>query len=322
MTAEPPRPPARHLLISSMKDEGPFILEWVAHHLVLGFDRICVASNDCRDGSDRLLEALASAGFIDHLPNVVAPGEIPQHAGYAAMRAQLGIDNTEWLMVLDADEFLNVHVGGHRVADLTDLAGPDCDIISLHAMCFADAPEANWRPGRVCPLFPWRLALTHKANKAMKSLTRRPSRFRDIHNHSLVGFKGRAHELRVLDGDGRRHNIEQGVPLWQQLRNAPVHEASHKLAHYNHYAVKTWDSFALRRERGRGAVAQTDATTARHTETYFHDRNTPDAQDVSVGRYDVEVAAQMARMLQDEAVRLSQAACDAAYGALAAPYRR
>ncbi len=305
-----------------MKDEGPFLLEWVAHHRVLGFDRICVASNDCRDGSDRLLDALAKAGFIDHLPNVVAPDLIPQHAGYGAMRAKLAIDDTEWLMVLDADEFLNVHIGARRVGALTDQAGPDCDIISLHAMCFSDASEVNWRPGRICPRFVWRLPLVHKANQALKSLTRTPSRFGDIHNHSLVGFKGRPSDLRVMDGDGTRHRLKPGVPLWKQLRNMPVHEHSHRLAHYNHYAVKTWDSFNLRRERGRGAVAVTNTATQRRTDTYFHDRNAGEVQDLSIARHDAEVAALMALMLTDPEVRRCQTACDLAYGELAAPYRR
>ncbi len=310
-----------HTLISSVKDEGPFLLEWVAHHRVLGFDRICVASNDCRDGSDHLLAAMAAAGFIDHVPNVVAPGEIPQHSGYTAIRASHPIDATEWLMVLDADEFLNIHIGAGLVGDLTERAG-DCDIISLHAMCFADKPLRNWLPGRVCAQFPWRLSLTHKANKAMKSLTRNPARFRDIHNHSLVGFKGQAHKLLVMDGDGARHNIVQGVPLWQQLRSSDVHEGSHRLAHYNHYAVKTWDSFSLRRERGRGAVAVTDATTIRHTDAYFRDRTQADAQDTSISRYEGRVVSMMAAMLQDADVARCHRACEETYEGLAAPHRR
>lgn len=39
-----------HALMSCVKDEGPFVVEFVAHHLVLGFDRIMMASNDCSDG--------------------------------------------------------------------------------------------------------------------------------------------------------------------------------------------------------------------------------------------------------------------------------
>lgn len=303
-----------------MKDEGPYILEWVAHHLVMGFDRICVASNDCRDGSDRLLDALAALGVIEHLANVVAPGDIPQHAGYEAMRKRFGIDDTDWLAVLDADEFLNVHVGGHGVTDLTAAAG-DADIISLHAMCFVGHPEVNWRPGPIVPRCVWALEAEHKANRSMKSLTRGPGRFNHIHNHSLVGFNGRPGDLRIMGGDGTRYAPVKGVPLWQQLRNAEMRPGAHRLAQYNHYAVKTWDAFTLRRERGRGAVPATDATV-RHTEAYFADRSVPAARDVSIARYAPAVAAQMAALLQDAGVRQAQAECDRIYGDLCAPYRR
>lgn len=63
--------------MSSLKNEGPFILEWVAHHRVVGFDAIYVASNDCSDGSDALLAALDRAGIIGHVPNEVAPASSP-----------------------------------------------------------------------------------------------------------------------------------------------------------------------------------------------------------------------------------------------------
>jgi hypothetical protein len=94
------------------------------------------------------------------------------------------------------------------------------------------------------------------------------------------------------------------------------------MAQYNHYAVKTWDSFALRRERGRGAVAVTDATTMRHTETYFRDRTMADSLDISISRYEGQVTAMMAEMLQDSAIQRCQLACEETYARLAAPHRQ
>mgnify|MGYP002652033994 CR=1 FL=1 len=53
--------PLGHVLVTSMRDEGPYALEFVAHHRAVGFDRIFIASNDCRDGTDLLLDALDRA---------------------------------------------------------------------------------------------------------------------------------------------------------------------------------------------------------------------------------------------------------------------
>lgn len=311
----------KHVLISSIKDEGPFLLEWVAHHLVLGFDRICIASNDCRDGSDRLLAALGRAGYIAHVPNVLQPGDIPQHAGYDKIRATQGIDAAEWLMMLDADEFLNVHVGAGRVGDLTDRAEANVDVIALNGRFFTDAPGGNWQPGRVCAQFVAPVAVRHKANAALKTLTRDPSRFRAVHNHSMVGFQGKG-RLRVLWGDGTVRDLEKGVPMWKQLRNGPLRQISHRLAQYNHYGIKTWDSFLLRRDRGRGAVAEMVPEKARHTDAYFAERSEPEGQDRSIARYEAEVVARMQAMLQDDEIRRCQQDCERLYGALLAPYRR
>ncbi len=313
--------PPRHTLISSVKDEGPFLLEWVAHHLVLGFDRILIASNDCSDGTDRLLAALDGAGYVRHVPNKLKPGEIPQHAGYDKIRRLHGIDDTDWLMMLDADEFLNVHVGDNRVSDLTDRAEADIDVIALNGMFFTSQPVTQWQPGRVCPQFTQRLPTQHKANAALKTLTRNPGRFRGIHNHSLVGFKGDA-PLQVLWGDGTRTQTDPALPLWRQLRNGEVKAVSHRLAHYNHYGLKSPDSFALRSRRGRGAVAETNAETARHTAAYFAERNQPSGEDHSIARYAAAVQARMAEMLSDQKIKRRQRVCEETYAALLAPYRQ
>ena len=312
--------PPHHTLISSVKNEGPFLLEWVAHHLVLGFDRILIASNDCSDGTDRLLSALDGAGYISHVPNRLKPGEIPQHAGYEKIRRLHDIDGSDWLMMLDADEFLNVHVGDHRVADLTAWAEADIDVIALNGMFFTCLPETQWRAGRVCPLFSQRVANHHKANAALKTLTRNPARFRGIHNHSMVGFKDKI-PLQVLWGDGTRTQTDPGLPLWRQLRNGDVKSVSHRLAQYNHYGLKSPDSFALRATRGRGAVAETNAETARHTTAYFAERNQPAGTDHSIARYSAEVQARMADMLSHQKIKRRQRICEETYAALVAPYR-
>jgi hypothetical protein len=308
-------------LITSVRDEGPFILEWVAHHKVLGFDRICVASNDCSDGSKELLEALAAGGFIEHLHHIVLPGQGPQRVAYAKMREHLSIDDTEWLMVLDIDEFLNVHVGNHQVCDLVARAGPECDIISLHALCFTGHGQQHWEPGPICPRQQWRLPLTHRSNRAMKSLTRHPRRFQSIHNHSVAHLTTGHHtSLLIMAGDGRQFRPEPGVPLAQQLRNKRLRGGEHQLAHYNHYCVKTWDSFNLRRMRGRGASGLT-APNDRHTDEYYIQRSTPDTKDLSIGKYAEAVKKEMANMLQMRAIGLAQQECDRVYSEMCKPFR-
>lgn len=55
--------------ITCVKNEGPFLLEWVAFNRVIGVTDFLIYSNDCDDGTAELLDALATAGLVVHLPN-------------------------------------------------------------------------------------------------------------------------------------------------------------------------------------------------------------------------------------------------------------
>lgn len=313
-----------HALMTCVKNEGPFVLEFVAHHLVLGFDRIMIASNDCSDGTDDLLRALHEAGYVQHLDQVVAKGQIPQHAGYQKLRARFGLGGVEWLMVLDVDEFLHVSVAGGQtyatVQDLTRAAPPDIDIIALNALTFGTDLGANWQAGRICAQFTRRFGKQHERNGAIKTLTRAPQRFRGNHNHHMVGFSEKR-ALQVMRGDGSRFEIAQGLPLWKKLRVIKPSKTSQDWAHYNHYAVKTYDSFALRRARGRGAKPVEEPEVLRHSDDYFAAHIAADIFDDSISVYAAAVQIKLAQMLADPAIAAAQMATEARYGAMLAKLR-
>lgn len=306
-----------HVLMSCVKDEGPFLIEFVAHHLVLGFDRVMIASNDCRDGSDDLLDALARHGYVQHLRQIVHPDTAPQHAGYAKLRATFGLESVQWAMALDADEFLHVSVGDGTVQALTGAAPTGVDIIALNAKTFGTDLGANWQPGRVCAQFTRRLGLKDRVNGAVKSLTRAPLRFDEMHNHHMVGYHGEE-PLQVMRADGTVFLVHENKPLWTQIRVTALNRISHGLAHYNHYAIKTYDSFALRRERGRGAVApaRQRPEKLRHSDDYFAAHMGASIMDTSIAVYAPQVMAKMTQMMAHPDVAAAQAACEARYAHL------
>ena len=64
--------------LSTMKDEGPFVVEWVAHHLAVGFTKLMVYTNDCSDGTDTLLKRLEALDIgVHHRENVIPAGIKP-----------------------------------------------------------------------------------------------------------------------------------------------------------------------------------------------------------------------------------------------------
>jgi len=110
--------PERLCVVSTMRNEGPFVLEWVAHYKALGFDDIVVCTNDCEDTTAELLLVLQDHGFaaynaakagvinltrtigLDHAhenirASAVCPGYIatPLTAGASAIEAV----NSDWV---------------------------------------------------------------------------------------------------------------------------------------------------------------------------------------------------------------------------------
>ena len=103
-----------------MKDEGPFLLEWIAHHLAIGFSRIVVYTNDCSDGTDHMLIRLEELGLANHRHNVIPSGRKPQPSALKHAQTEPLVETSDWLLLLDADEFLSIKYGDGTLDDLLD----------------------------------------------------------------------------------------------------------------------------------------------------------------------------------------------------------
>ena len=157
-------------LMSCMKNEGIHVLEWLAYHRTIGFGPVVICSNDCIDGSDRLLDMLASHGQIDHLPNPLTPGLPPQAGGIARALAHLADSPVDWLPHFDSDEFLNIAPGAAPVQTLVARAG-DAHAIALPWRMFGDNGHATW-PGETLQAFTACESAPDPATVKFKSLFR------------------------------------------------------------------------------------------------------------------------------------------------------
>jgi hypothetical protein len=133
-------------LVTAMRNEGPFVLEWIAHYRALGATGVVVVTNDCDDGTDALLDRLAAAGEVLHLRQEAKPGKV-QWAALALAEETGAVREADWVTVIDCDEFVTLRP---PLATLPDLiaAAEEADAIVLpwrlfgHAghLRFADAP--------------------------------------------------------------------------------------------------------------------------------------------------------------------------------------
>ena len=297
---------ARHHIMTSVKNEAIYLLEWVAHHRALGFDQVFVAANNCTDGTVALLRELDAAGFAKFAHNKCPPDKIPQHEGYKLLRKRFDVDHCDWLMILDADEFLCVEVGDGSIGALTDATGDDVDIIALNSLTFGTAPDPTTYD-LVTKRFQYRLPAEDRLNKMIKSITRDPARFRDAHNHHLMKLTPPA-RLRVMRADGSTYVIATGVTrLFNYLRNSRDGEITQEMAFYNHYSIKSMAEYALRKKRGNGAVPLGSTPKQRYSDAYFENRAGADILDQRIAKYEPGTRAIIAEMLAVPAIRELQA---------------
>ena len=98
----------RALAILTVKNEGAFLLEWLAHHRATGFSDFLVFSNDCTDGTDLMLDRLQAMGWLTHIRNNATSPRGPQWAALKAADTHPAKASADWILCLDIDEFVNV----------------------------------------------------------------------------------------------------------------------------------------------------------------------------------------------------------------------
>lgn len=97
----------RCALIMTARNEGPFLVEWIAYHRAIGFDAIWIYTNDNEDGSTELLEVLAKHRKINVVKSTIGERVSAQFKAYEhALLLNRSLRQFEWHMFLDADEFL------------------------------------------------------------------------------------------------------------------------------------------------------------------------------------------------------------------------
>lgn len=311
---------ARNFLLSAMKNEGPDVLEWALHHRLVGFDHIVVYTNDCTDGSDDLLDAIAALGWLTHHRHQPKPGLSPQDAVAARAKADPMLQSAEWLMWLDADEFLVVHSGQRRLADLIT-AARGAEAIALNWRNFGDGGHDITPQGLVVESFTHGMTLDNPQSRSVKTLFRLTPRIAEFAIHRPIFTTG--DEIAFRDGGGKplRHHFQ----FDRNKDNRPKHRVpegrqSWKIGQINHYPIKALDRYLLKRMRGNGL--DPNCAPDRFDPDYLDIFNFNDMQDLALHKDLLALKAAMAEALAHPAIAAAYDACrakDAARRATVAP---
>lgn len=218
-------------IVAIARDEARYIVEWIAHHLVIGVDRIVVYDNESRDATGDIVARIAASEPRVRLHPWRSPANhSPQVTAYnhALRRA-----DTAWIGFIDIDEFIVPFRDGSIGAFLARL--PE-DAASLHL---------NWRGFGSSGLDDAYTFVTTAFTACA------PARWSNNHHYKTLARTSVAVEASVHDvvcDSGRR--LLSDLQPFEAVVPGRADRVAHDAIQINHYQTKTWPEFQARMHKG------------------------------------------------------------------------
>ena len=290
------------VIVTTMKNEGPFMLEWVAYNRLIGFTDFLIFTNDCDDGTDLIAKRLDALGLAQHRQNAFKPGGSPQRSALKAAKNEDMVKQADWLICADCDEFLNVRAGKGRLDDLFAAVG-EADAISACWKLMGNSGRVDYSEDFVIEQFDRGCAELEFPNYralGMKTLVRNNDRFDKLRIHRPAFHLDRGN-IAWVDGGGKPMPDLYLAQGWKAYDGF-----AHDHVRLHHYAVRSVDSFLVKRDRGRTNHVGDDQGV-----TYWSNMNYNTERDISIQARLPGLRREMAALLQDtELARLHKAATD------------
>jgi hypothetical protein len=287
--------------VSTMKDEAPYVLEWVAHHLAVGFTDVLVYTNDCTDDTDTLLKHLESLDIgVHHRENEVPEGIKPQPSMLRRASEEAFLHEADWILILDADEFLSInHPSGTLDGMVGALNEMEAQAMVLTWRIFGSAGIKDWSPAPVTDQFTRAAPEFWNKGWGTKTLFRYdPKHLRPGVHRPMIKqqFRDTDYPDSVLWVNGSGRPLESWFKLrgWRSIRRT----VGYDWAQVNHYAVKSMDAYALRKLRGNVNLKANKYNTEYWS---LQDRN--EVEDTRISHHRARRDEIMASLLQDPTVR-------------------
>lgn len=285
------------VIVGCMKNEAPYIVEWIAYHRAIGFDNFLIYTNDCTDGTDSILQRLDQMGIVHHRNNDNWSGQSPQQFALDAALEEPVLQQAEWIAHIDVDEFVNVRCGNGTLDDffaavpeatnvamtwrlfghggVTELA--DRPVIEQFTAC---APKYCPKPHTV-----WGFKTLFRNIGAYSKLScHRPNKLNDE----------MARKVMWVNGNGSVTTKEMLNNGWRSSKSS----IGYDLLQLNHYALRSAESYLIKRQRGR--ALHVDRSIGLN---YWIRMDWGDYTDVTIQRNLPRLRLEMDLLLADPALR-------------------
>ena len=260
---------------------------------MLGFTDILILTNDCTDHAPQLLDCFARAGWISHVTHQPKPGKPPKRSAHRTALAHPVVQNADWMLLCDIDEFLVIHEGDGTVPTFLDGLDRYCRCLAVHWRIFGTSGHDTWEDGLTHRRFTRAGPKPNPAEASFKTLVNRPRDFTRLAAHSPADFAGDwgTPPNVMLDTNGRV--LPYFDPNKNPQRATAANRISHGSAQLNHYITRSAEHFEAK--RGTPCASR---NFDRYTDDFFATYNRNEEDDLSAltyrDRFDAVHAAAMA----------------------------
>lgn len=232
-----------------MKNEGPYLKEWLDYHILVGVDKFYLYDNESTDNTTEVLKPYIEQGIVEY---TYFPGTARQQPAYIDCIGKHKND-VHWLAMIDLDEFL-VPVQNKTLPEFLRTL-PFFGQLIITWVIYGSAGHIKKPKGLVIENFKYHADKTWGVKSIVNP--RLVLQITNPHANDVAGF--------VIDENGKK------LGYVNQTKNPPTYNK----IRINHYVTKSYEEMMARCAKGDACVNNLqDSPKARAQQRFdIHNRN-------------------------------------------------
>lgn len=236
-----------NVVVTSLRNEAPYLFEWVAWNLYIGFDKIVAFTNNNTDNTIEVLEYLQEKGVVEFKELFPTKDEKPQMKAFKEGLNWCKKNKPKWISCLDPDEFI-VLKKDKNIKEFVNRF-PNADAIAINWKVFGSSgikfKGLGLTPERFLKHAP-KDYIQHKQFKSIFKFSDKISRF----HHRVIYPKDISDEITYIFSNGELFSKDEKKTGFNQFKSE--HKVNFDNAQINHYTIRSYEELDSKMFRGNG----------------------------------------------------------------------
>lgn len=248
-------------VVAIMKNEGPYLKEWLDFHILVGVEKFYLYDNESTDNTRKILAPYIRHGVVEY---IYFPGEKRQNPAYVDALNRFA-DKTRWMALIDLDEFI-VPVVHKTLPEFLHTLPRNFGLLVLRWVMYGSAGHVKKPRGLVIENYKYRGDRTRPSGCKSIVNPRLVVCQRNPHINDVAGF--------IIDENGKKlGHIDQtnNPPSFEKIR-------------CNHYITKSYEEYKARCNKGSASTGRYSKNKKWSREKFLR-YDTNDIYDTTMDKY-------------------------------------